>query len=347
MKSYYCIALLLSLFLLSGSITSWAHPLETVKESFDYELGDLDGMGSNTMGWDESWLATTGYVNVVDGNLAPDTEGRHIETEADFAPAEVYRFRYLKDTWPDSGRPYWMGFVFQRKDDGTISSWGGLSLMMDDTELLFMGSPWQKNAIGIDCMGIQIATGIPDTVLSWLVMKFDMNGTAERDSIFLWVNPDPSVEPDTKLADGRGDWNGSNGFNRIRLGNDAQYVLAYDMIRLGTSFDAVKPVGTSVDGHSRQTLPASPILMQNYPNPFNPSTIIAYTLYQTENVTLEIYSILGTKVRTLECKTQTAGEHTVQWNGLDDFGRVVPAGLYIYRLTAGQQRQTRKMILAR
>jgi hypothetical protein len=222
-------------------------------------------MGSNTMGWDESWQATSGFVNIMDGNLPPDTQGRHIETEADFAPLEIYRFRYLKETWLDDGNPYWMGFVFQRLDDGTISSWGGLSLMMDDTELLFMGSPWLQNKIGIDCMGIQLSTEVPDTVMTWMVMKLDMDGTAERDSIFLWIDPDPSVEPDTKMAACRGDWNGSNGFNRIRLGNDAQYVLAYDGIRLGPSFDAVKLTPTSVEGPSRKTTPIRSIRPQPSP----------------------------------------------------------------------------------
>lgn len=345
MKINLTIVPILSFLFMTGGL--FAQDFETVVESFDYEEGDLDGMGSNTMGWDESWQATSGFVNIMDGNLPPDTQGRHIETEADFAPLEIYRFRYLKETWLDDGNPYWMGFVFQRLDDGTISSWGGLSLMMDDTELLFMGSPWLQNKIGIDCMGIQLSTEVPDTVMTWMVMKLDMDGTAERDSIFLWIDPDPSVEPDTKMAACRGDWNGSNGFNRIRLGNDAQYVLAYDGIRLGPSFDAVKLTPTSVEGPSRGSMPVALSLSQNYPNPFNPSTTIAYTLEKTAPVTLEIYSILGNKVRTLERKIQTAGSHTVLWDGLDDTGRSVAGGLYIYRLSTGHQVESQKMMLLR
>ena len=347
MRAYLFVAVIVALFLFSVSLTSRAQDLETVIESFDYEEGDLDGMGSDTLGWEEPWLATTGFVNVVDGNLAPDTQGRHIETEEGNAGEEIYRFRYLKESWPDDGTPYWMGFVFQRLDDGTISSWGGLSLMLDDTELLFMGSPWQQNKIGIDCMGLQIPTGIPDTVLSWLVMKFDMNGTAERDSIFLWIDPDPTSEPDTDLADGRGDWNGSEGFNRIRLGNDALYILAYDGIRLGTSFDAVKLVATSVDEPSHQSAPATLSLAQNYPNPFNPSTIIAYALEKMENVSVDVYSILGTKVRTLVTGEQAAGLHSVQWDGRDDSGDSVAGGLYIYCLKTADRSEARKMMLLR
>jgi flagellar hook assembly protein FlgD len=88
-------------------------------------------------------------------------------------------------------------------------------------------------------------------------------------------------------------------------------------------------------------------LSQNYPNPFNPSTTIAYTLEKTAPVTLEIYSILGNKVRTLERKIQTAGSHTVLWDGLDDTGRSVAGGLYIYRLSTGHQVESQKMMLLR
>jgi hypothetical protein len=216
---------------------------QVVKESFEYEGGTLDAMGDVTDGWAGPWTMTAGDVLVIDGNMDPDTEGKSIETVQATGGTITY-FRYLAETWQDNGEPYWVGFMFQRRDDGVLSSWGGLSLFLDDTELLFMGSPWQANRIGIDCTGFgAFPSEYTDLEPAWIVVKCDMNGLADNDSVYLWVNPDPGQEPDIANADARGAFKGSDGFNRVRIGNDAGYILAYDMIRLGTSFDQIKGGG--------------------------------------------------------------------------------------------------------
>ena len=87
-------------------------------------------------------------------------------------------------------------------------------------------------------------------------------------------------------------------------------------------------------------------LSQNYPNPFNPTTSISYTLSKNLKVTLDVYNVLGQKVRTLiDNELQKAGEHVTQWNGRDESGYTMPSGMYFYRLSAGDQVQQRKMVL--
>jgi hypothetical protein len=83
---------------------------------------------------------------------------------------------------------------------------------------------------------------------------------------------------------------------------------------------------------------------QNYPNPFNPGTIINYALPKSSLVTIKIYNILGREIRTLVNVEQQAGNYTVQWNGDNNFGRLVASGVYIYRVTAGQNVKTMKMM---
>ena len=73
-------------------------------------------------------------------------------------------------------------------------------------------------------------------------------------------------------------------------------------------------------------------LAQNYPNPFNPSTQIGYDLPEQANVRLQIFNMLGQKVRTLVDQEQTAGTKTVRWDATDDFGNQVVAGTYVVRL---------------
>lgn len=86
-------------------------------------------------------------------------------------------------------------------------------------------------------------------------------------------------------------------------------------------------------------------LAQNHPNPFNPQTRIKYELAKTSDVDLNIYNVIGQKIKTLANETQTPGNHQVIWNCLTDDGLHAPNGVYLYRLRAGDFIQTRKMIL--
>jgi hypothetical protein len=98
----------------------------------------------------------------------------------------------------------------------------------------------------------------------------------------------------------------------------------------------------------RGTVPGSFTLEQNYPNPFNPGTSIRYAISASAfPVNLEIFDLAGRKVSTLASEVQNAGIHRVQWDGKDGAGAIIPAGIYIYRLSVGQERLSRKMLLLR
>jgi len=91
--------------------------------------------------------------------------------------------------------------------------------------------------------------------------------------------------------------------------------------------------------------PGSFSLGQNYPNPFNPITEIVYQVHESNiSVNLSIYNLQGQVIRTLVNKTQPSGSYRVVWDGRDENGRLVSSGIYLYRLTAGEMTQTRRMI---
>ncbi len=93
------------------------------------------------------------------------------------------------------------------------------------------------------------------------------------------------------------------------------------------------------DGRTPQTFQ----LAQNYPNPFNPTCTIRYTLPAAGKVKLTVFNALGQKVAVLVNGRQTAGVHTVVFNGVQ-----LSSGVYFYRLTVDEQHSaTRKMILLR
>ena len=94
-----------------------------------------------------------------------------------------------------------------------------------------------------------------------------------------------------------------------------------------------------------RALPARFALGPNYPNPFNPSTIIPYQLAASSQVRLEVFNLLGQRLATLVDGERSAGFHTTTWHATDGAGRAVGAGVYIYRMTVGVERQTGRMVL--
>jgi len=85
-------------------------------------------------------------------------------------------------------------------------------------------------------------------------------------------------------------------------------------------------------------------LEQNYPNPFNPTTTIQYNLPKGVDVQLEIYNLLGEKVKTIVNEFQPAGEYQIVWDGKNYIGKMVSSGIYFYRIEAGEFEKSRKMI---
>jgi len=86
-------------------------------------------------------------------------------------------------------------------------------------------------------------------------------------------------------------------------------------------------------------------LHENYPNPFNPITLIQYDLPGLSFVNINIYDVIGRKIKSLVNSVQGAGYRSIYWDATNDLGQSVSAGMYIYTIQAGEFRQTRKMVL--
>jgi hypothetical protein len=92
-------------------------------------------------------------------------------------------------------------------------------------------------------------------------------------------------------------------------------------------------------------IPLSYQLKQNFPNPFNPETRIYFEIPKAQNVKISIYNMLGQRIRTLVNGSYKAGQHVVNWNGRNDTGILVPTGVYIYRIKAGDFVDAKKMVM--
>lgn len=92
-------------------------------------------------------------------------------------------------------------------------------------------------------------------------------------------------------------------------------------------------------------LPTTFTLSQNYPNPFNQTTTIKYQIVEKSHVRIEIFNLMGQKVKTLVAEERAAGSYQVNWEGIDDNNNVVPSGIYIVRMKANDFVGVRKIAL--
>ncbi len=141
-------------------------------------------------------------------------------------------------------------------------------------------------------------------------------------------------------------------FNSENLEKDNLY-LGYIVIYSNDPDEPVRSIpvllntGEPMDVEGENIVPQEFSLGQNYPNPFNPSTIIPFSVTQTENVKLKIYNIIGQEIRTLINKTLSSGNYQINWDSKENNGRNVTSGVYFYSLEQGNKKITRKMILSR
>ncbi len=88
-------------------------------------------------------------------------------------------------------------------------------------------------------------------------------------------------------------------------------------------------------------------LLQSYPNPFNASCKITFILPRNNDVTLRVFAVDGSTIKTMANGPLPAGKHTLVWDGKDDYNQAVASGLYFYQIKAGDFSQTRRMLLLR
>jgi hypothetical protein len=113
------------------------------------------------------------------------------------------------------------------------------------------------------------------------------------------------------------------------------------MVDLSGGIDAI----ANIEIGNLKSMPTDYALGQNAPNPFNPSTTIKYQLPTAGEVKMVIHNLLGQEIRTLVSGPMDAGFHSIVWDGKDEFGRQVASGIYIYRLSATDFNQVRRMML--
>jgi hypothetical protein len=125
------------------------------------------------------------------------------------------------------------------------------------------------------------------------------------------------------------------GLVRVFL-HDHRGVMGYDT---SDGPFAVRSAQTGIE----EAIPSAHRLYQNAPNPFLGTTEIPFDLPAEGTVAIKVYDLQGRAVRTVAQAWYPAGSHRVTWNGRDDGGNALAAGVYFYRLEVGTFVSTRRM----
>ena len=121
--------------------------------------------------------------------------------------------------------------------------------------------------------------------------------------------------------------------------NDSLCTALFDNVSINGN-----PVTGVEDAENSSIIPTE-FTIGNYPNPFNPATTIRYDLPESGKVKIQIYDIMGSLVEELVNSKQSAGSHSVVWNGRNSHGVQTASGIYMYRVQFNEQIKTSKMIL--
>ncbi|MEE9190924.1 MAG: aryl-sulfate sulfotransferase [Candidatus Neomarinimicrobiota bacterium] len=161
--------------------------------------------------------------------------------------------------------------------------------------------------------------------------------TSEKEIVWKYINP---VSRDRIYYQGETEIDHNHVFRCYRYDEHYPGLAGKDL----TPGDPIELYPT-IAINDEQSIIAKFRLYDNYPNPFNPSTMIQYDLPEATQVTVAIYDLMGSAVKTLVNEFKDAGYHTVTWNGTNDRGNRMSGGVYLYSINAGPYHKTQKMVL--
>jgi len=169
-----------------------------------------------------------------------------------------------------------------------------------------------------------------------------------ENAIYIYYgNEDFDTEPDIILQD---NINSSFGFVGCNLGDfngdGKNDIIINNGYPFNTSTVYTLAGGQSVDDNYELPITNYEIISV-YPNPFTHNTNISFSIKNSNNIQLDIYNIKGQRIKTLVSELMKVGNHEIEWDGRNDYGKPVANGIYFYKLSTDTKSITKKMILLR
>ena len=148
-------------------------------------------------------------------------------------------------------------------------------------------------------------------------------------------------------VDGTGAWIGDGNLNGNMRFDSFQLSYIEGQSQFGRIYvddlSIIDNVDLSITNHN--TYPSQISLGKNFPNPFNMSTEIFFTIDKERSVQLLVHDLIGNKITDLVNDTYAPGQHSVKWNGTNQYGNHVSSGIYIYTIISNAHKESGRMIL--
>lgn len=324
-----------------------------------YEFYPGGGLTRNISPWQGFWVRTTTNNDTLNIRYPGTSKKTKIES---LNPQIAWRLQIEAHSGNNQDIHNYVGVsdrASQEFDDNDVYELA--SLNNEFISLYFPHRDWENNPGNFTQ---DIRPLLTNDSITW---KFEVaTNSSEKSANLLWTiqeNFDPNLDVVLTVPNG----------NKIDMRKDTEY--KYALVPKSVSKETTNPVLSFKDNpadlmqklaeddvtitkfsvtvlkkesaEKTETIPSVYYLNQNYPNPFNPTTTIEYGLPEAADVSLKIYNILGQKIRNLLNTNLKAGVHKVLWDGKDDRGITVASGVYLYKISARNYQQVRKLILIR
>ena len=238
-------------------------------------------------------------------------------------------------------------------------------------ESLADNSQFLWNVIATDMYGSESSTdslyfytdSFPEPPTNFFIIAPEEGSEGLPNSVeFVWnssPDPDPLDQVNYQLVYAL-DWEDSSSYNYSELIQDTSIVMELadnmeyqwkvlaidnDGFIVGSNNDTPNSLIVGTLSIESENIPSTFTLHQNYPNPFNPITTVRYELPEDSFIDVTVYDMLGNVVNKLVNANQPSGYKSIQWNATNNQGEPVSAGVYLYKIQAGDFVDTKKMIL--
>ncbi len=229
---------------------------------------------------------------------------------------------------------YWQVRSHLASDPGQISNYSSVesfvTLASSSPVVLLPGSPVGNVTIETDAPTLSWI--LPTYSESELTYEIELANNSEMIDAEVFTDLSKATYQLSELN------RGSDYFWRVRSKNEDGLYSQYSDLGTFSTIDDVTGV------EKENIIPTKFNVENNYPNPFNPTTTIQYGIPEAAYVTVKIYNMLGQEIKVLVQSEKLAGTYNIMWSGNDNFGNKVSSGTYIFRVTAGNQSMTRKML---
>ena len=231
-----------------------------------------------------------------------------------------------------------------------------LTGLADTTTEFILGSLSSENPLPVELTSFN-ATLVEDKIqLEWKTFSeinnagFEIWRSVDNNENFQLLS---SFQNNPKLV-GAGNSSTTHKYDYLDQDVQSGHTYCYQLWDVSFSGERENHTPVSVSIKKASVTAESIVLYQNYPNPFNPLTYIRFQINNIDPsygssipVYLNIYDLLGRKVKTLLNQNLNIGDYTLSWNGTDDLDQNVASGSYVYMLQIGDQKITKRLILVR